>query len=265
MTRGTLQHALTTILSDELSWPREVAAAVADCAHTVAYDQGATIFHAGEPTDLLYLLLTGEVKLYYGTPTGARLLVAIKRGGCWLGFTDFQPSDREEERGQLFTAQTLSRAQVAIMSRLRVARLLQSLPGADLARIVQTHNQRWVELSCRCLTFLTLDVRGRLAHAIGELAKPFGIPDARGKRLRLRLSHEDFADLVGASRPMVSKHLKELAALEIFRKEDGRYVLLQEGALKALASASGPRTVDAERAPTQFSAKPSRRRTAAVA
>ncbi len=243
-----LQHALSTILSDYLGWPPDRAEAVADVAHTVSYEKGATIFQAGEPTDLLYVLISGEVKLYYGTPSGERLLVAITRGGRWLGFTDFQARDpHEQEHRQLFTAQTMSRAKVAIIARARVARLLHDLPGPDLARIVQGLNEHWVELCCRCLTFLTLDVRRRLAHVIAEIAQTFGIPDARGKLLTLRLSHEDFADLVGASRPMVSKHLKELAERGIFRKENGRYVLMQEDALRMLASSGRAPTVFAER------------------
>ena len=70
-----------------------------------------------------------------------------------------------------------------------------------------------------------MDVRSRLAYAIAEVAQTFGIADPRGKLIPLRLSHEDFGELVGASRPMVSKHLKELARAGVFYKQNGRYIL----------------------------------------
>jgi CRP/FNR family cyclic AMP-dependent transcriptional regulator len=229
--------ALCTTLRDGLGWPAEVAAEVSQYAHIVPYEKDATVFHAGESTDLLYVLLAGEVRLYYGTVAGERLLVSIIRSGQLFGDTDFQATDaspRHDE--QLFTAQTLSRSKIAVIARTRVARLLHDLPGADLVRVIQSVDSKWVGLCGRLLTFMTQDVRSRLAQAIGEITKNFGIPDARGKLIALRLSHEDFAELIGASRPMVSKHLKELAQCGIFVKESGRYVILREEALARIAS-----------------------------
>jgi CRP/FNR family cyclic AMP-dependent transcriptional regulator len=232
-----LRNTLCAILRDGFGLPADAATEVAQCAHMISYDKNATVFHAGEVTDLLYVLLSGEVRLYYGTPTGDRLLVTIIRGGQLFGTTDFQATDASPgQHEQLFTAQTLSRCKVAILSRTRVARLLHELPASELVRIVQAVDARWVTLCCRLLTFLTQDVRSRLAYSIREIAKVFGIPDARGKLIGLRLSHEDFAELIGASRPMVSKHLKELAEGGIFVKENGRYIVLREDALAEMAA-----------------------------
>jgi CRP/FNR family cyclic AMP-dependent transcriptional regulator len=225
-----------------LGWPAEAAAGVAECAHSVTYEKDATVFHAGEPTDLLYVLLSGEVKLYYGTAGGERLLVAIARSGQILGFTDLEAGEgRDREQTQLFTAQALSRCKVAIISRARVARALRDLPGEQLVRIMGSLNEEWVRFCCRFLTFLTMNVRSRLAYTIAEIADRFGIADARGKLITLKLSHEDFAELVGASRPMVSKHLKELAKAGIFRKENARYILSRQDALLAMGSSDRPR------------------------
>jgi CRP/FNR family cyclic AMP-dependent transcriptional regulator len=239
-----LRDALCTTLRDGFGWPAETATEVGQYAHIVSYDKNATVFHAGEVTDLLYVLLSGEVRLYYGTPTGDRLLVTIIRGGQLFGTTDFQATDATAEvQEQLFTAQTLSRSKVAMFSRTRVARLLHDLPAPELVRMVQGVDAGWVSLCCRLLTFLTQDVRSRLAYSIREIAEVFGIPDARGKLIALRLSHEDFAELIGASRPMVSKHLKELADRGIFVKENGRYILLQEEALEELVASGTPAAV----------------------
>jgi len=222
----SLHHSLNTILVERLGWPAETAAEIAQCAHVVSYEKDAAVFHAGEPTDLLYVLLSGEAKLYYGTAAGERLLVAIARSGQILGRTDLDAGEsRETEQKQLFTAQALSRCKVAIIAWGRVARALRDLPGQQLVQIVRHINDEWVALCCRFLTFLTMDVRSRLAYTIADIAERFGIPDARGKLITLKLSHEDFAELVGASRPMVSKHLKELAKAGIFAKENARYIL----------------------------------------
>jgi CRP-like cAMP-binding protein len=233
----SLHHALCTTLQDRFGWPAEAAAEVGRYAHIMSYEKDATVFHAGEVSDLLYVLMNGEVRLYYGTVAGDRLLVSIIRSGQLFGATDLQTSDAaSKQQEQLFTAQTLSRSKVAVIARARVARLLEDLPGADLVRIIQRVDSSWAGLCCRLLTFMTQDVRSRLAYSIGEIAKDFGIPDARGKLISLRLSHEDFAEMIGASRPMVSKHLKDMAKSGIFAKQNGRYVILREEALASIAA-----------------------------
>ena len=237
-----LHDALSTILHDGSGWPTEMAAEVARHAHIVSYEKDATVFHAGEQTDLLYVLLSGEIRLYYGTDTGERLLVSIIRSGQMFGSTDFQAIEATPQQEQLFTAQALSRSKVAVIARARVTRLLHDLPGSELVRIVQREHSKWMALSCRLLTFMTQDVRSRLAHTIGEITQTFGIADARGKLIALRLSHEDFAELVGASRPMVSKHLKDFATRGIFMKQNGRYIVLREDALADIAASRQPVT-----------------------
>ncbi|MFI5397440.1 MAG: Crp/Fnr family transcriptional regulator [Candidatus Binatia bacterium] len=224
----TLHHALRTILVDRIGWPFETATEITECAHIVAYEKGATIFHAGESTDLCYVSLSGEVKLYYGSATGQRMLVTILRGGL-LGVTDLGAEDScGSPAGQLFSAQALSRCQVAIIARGRLVRALRDVSGPQLLRIVQSSSEQWTRLCSRFLEFLTMNVRDRLAYAITEIADTFGINDARGKLIALKLSHEDFAELVGASRPMVSKHLKELAQAGIFPKVNGRYIVTRD-------------------------------------
>jgi CRP/FNR family transcriptional regulator len=231
----TWQHALRTTLVDRMLWPAETAAAITQIAHIVEYEKGASVFHPGEPTDLLYLLLSGEARLYYGTASGERLLVHIVRGGQILGFTDFRVKDpHEHDSGQVFLAEVQSRSRVAIIAAARVAAHLCDLPGPELVRVVESVESRWAHLCVRLLTLLTMDVRSRLAYVIHEIARMFGITDARGKLISIRLSHEDFGELVGASRPMISKHLKELAKAGIFVKEEGRYLLLREDLLKKM-------------------------------
>lgn len=245
--------ALCTALLKDLGWPSDIAVEIGQYAHVVAYEKNATIFRAGESADLLYVLLSGEVRSYFGTGDGARLLVSIIRSGQFFGNTDFHATDTNEGREeQLFTAQTSSRCNVAVIGRARVVHRLHELPAEDLVRIIQSIGSKWVILCGRLLTFMTQGVRRRLAQAIGEITKTFGVPHARGKLITLRLSHEDLAELIGASRPMVSKHLKELVQRRILAKESRRYVILQENALAGIASGE-PATLVSEDDPSMCS------------
>jgi CRP-like cAMP-binding protein len=218
---ASLQDALET-----LGWPPEVSCNLSSSAHFLSYERGAAVFHAGEPADLLYVIVSGEVKLYYGDAEGARLLVGICRRGEILGSMDLElAAGDEQEITQLFTAEAMSRCKLAIITKTRAVAAIRDLGAPDVLSLVQRTNRDWVRFCSRFLAFLMMDVRSRLAFAIAEVAETFGIDDPRGRLIPLRLSHEDFGELVGASRPMVSKHLKEMARAGIFYKQNGRYIL----------------------------------------
>ena len=232
-------HALLISALGQCSWPPKAAAELARGAHIVPYEKRSTIFHAGESADLVYVLLSGEVKLQFVGGEGAALLVSIASGGMPLGVfaPDGGPSGERPE--QLFTAQALSRCRVAILPTARVAHVLHQLPTAQLVRILERGREQWTRLCCRLLTYLTMSVRERLLHAIGELADGFGITDALGRTISLRLSHEDFAALVGASRPMVSRHLKELESDGTLARVDGRYRMPPAASSEKLPAGNG--------------------------
>ena len=57
---------------------------------------------------------------------------------------------------------------------------------------------------------LGLDLRERLVCTLGQLCSNFGVMESRGTLLLIHVSHQDLADLVGASRPRVTELLAEL-------------------------------------------------------
>jgi hypothetical protein len=59
-------------------------------------------------------------------------------------------------------------------------------------------------------SFLGLGLRERLGMTLLELCSDFGIEESRGTLLRVSFSHQDFAYLVGATRPRVTEHLAQL-------------------------------------------------------
>jgi len=74
----------------------------------------------------------------------------------------------------------------------------------------QNDLQQWYRLLLRSSSFLNLDLHERIAITLLELASDFGIKESRGALLRASFSHQDIADLVGASRPRVTEHLAQL-------------------------------------------------------
>ncbi len=77
-------------------------------------------------------------------------------------------------------------------------------------RFHQNDLRQWYRLLLRSSSFLNLSLRERITITLLELASDFGIKESRGSLLRASFSHQDIADLVGASRPRVTEHLAQL-------------------------------------------------------
>jgi CRP-like cAMP-binding protein len=68
-----------------------------------------------------------------------------------------------------------------------------------------------------------------------ELARDFGVRDARGILLRPELGHDDLADMIGSSRPMVTRLLGEMTEQGLISRCGRNLVLLENRGLHAAA------------------------------
>jgi CRP-like cAMP-binding protein len=71
-----------------------------------------------------------------------------------------------------------------------------------------------------------LGLHERIAITLLELASDFGIQESRGALLRVSFSHQDIADLVGASRPRVTEHLAQLEREQLVIRQ-GRQLIVR--------------------------------------
>jgi CRP-like cAMP-binding protein len=76
----------------------------------------------------------------------------------------------------------------------------------------------------------------RCASALLKLAGPYGLPQKEGLAIALNLSHDEFADMVGCSRPMANRELKQLEAKGLIRMTCSQFVIIDLKALRAVAT-----------------------------
>jgi CRP-like cAMP-binding protein len=85
---------------------------------------------------------------------------------------------------------------------------------------------------------VSLPLENRLARQLLQLARRFGQRDADGLlRIALKLSQQDVADLLGASRQRVNAGLKKLERSGVLRGAAGRWEVRDLEALEALGAA----------------------------
>ena len=217
------QERLLTKLSS-MGLPRSAATALLERHMLVRYPKGAELFSMGSPADVVFAVLTGLVKVHSSRAGSDPVLVEIAGPGDLVGYADF--ADADGGRSQLFEATALTNTCVALFTRHQIAEVLKSLEPEALLRITEAINSMWSSVVYRYATFLGMSLRKRLEIVLGELAGRFGVPDSRGTLLLPELAQEELAEMIGSSRPMVSKLLTEMTDRGLLIREGRRHILL---------------------------------------
>jgi CRP/FNR family cyclic AMP-dependent transcriptional regulator len=192
------------------------------------YARRIRLFFQGAPADVLMVIINGVVKVYCTQPDGRRFLVELAGPGDVIGYVD--RLDAKGRSCQAFDAQALTNCAVAIISRQRVLKLLAESGNSTIFALFERLNTFWGSLVYRYASMMTLSYRERLESMLLEVAARFGVKDARGTMLTLELGHDDWAEMIGSSRPMVSRLIADMVQNRVLAREGKHYILLANGA-----------------------------------
>ncbi len=67
-----------------------------------------------------------------------------------------------------------------------------------------------------------------------DLARKFGVKDSRGILLIPELGHVDFAEMIGSSRPMVSRLIAEMVANQRLMYDGKHYIVIDHLAIDSV-------------------------------
>jgi len=204
--------------------PKELIDELIEHHTSVTYSKDSVIFLQGSPADLIFWVVSGLVKIYCPLAGGGRTLVRLAGPGDLLGHVDFL--DSEHRRSQAFEAHALTKCSIAIVTREQLNRLLQKLESQQMISLIEGVNSYWSSMAQRFATFLGISFRERLEMTFSELAAKFGVRDTRGTLLMPELSHVDLAEMIGSSRPMVSRLVNEMIEEGSLTRRGKQYVLL---------------------------------------
>lgn len=188
------------------------------------YAKRFRLFLQGAPADVLMLIVNGVVKVHCAQPDGRRFLVELAGPGDLIGYVNVY--DARGRLCQAFEAQALTNCAVALISRQRIIKLLESTDHGMLLDLFERLNSFWAGVAHHYASFMTLSYRERLEAMLAEVASRFGVRDSRGTLLTLELGHEDWAEMIGSSRPMVSRLLAEMVDNQVLSREGKHYILL---------------------------------------
>ena len=192
----------------------------------VSFEKGALAFCEGNTDGMLACILSGYIYVYCPVGDGNRTLVRLAGPGEIIGYPDYL--DEKGRHARMFEAQVASKCTVALFSRDHVARLLSSLPPVALTSIVQSLNTFWSENLRRLAVLLNLPFWDRLTMVLSDLGQRAGVRDSEGIILIPEIGHEDLAEMIGCSRPMVSRLIAQMVESGLLARRGKQYVLLKK-------------------------------------
>jgi CRP/FNR family transcriptional regulator, cyclic AMP receptor protein len=178
------------------------------------YPKGRTIVAEGEPSQSLYILLSGRAKVQRSDTEGKEVILAVLMSGEFFG--EMSLIDDAPRSASVITLESCDF--LAINKENFKAMLTQN---SDLGMAVMRGLVRRLrEADKKIETLALLDVYGRVARVLLDFSENVG-----GERIvKAKLPRQEIAKMIGASREMVSRVMK---GLEI----DGYIVSLPEGKL----------------------------------
>jgi CRP-like cAMP-binding protein len=209
---ATARAKVRARLAEELGLDRATVDALFAAAAIRHFPRGASIYPQGTHRGNGFIVLAGRVSVSVVQPNGQRILCAFYPPGSMFGFPMV-----EGERPRLSAAEAFTPTTVAIVPRREFERVLASLPPALLIRFFNRVLERQARFAMRLVHCAALDLRQRLALTLADLSATFGVLDRDGVRLDLPLTHENLAEMVGASRERVTKTLAALMADGLIR------------------------------------------------
>lgn len=155
------------------------------------------LFRQGDSSAYVFWIKSGIVKLSYLTTQGSEITIALLKSGDVIGDLKADSQTREE------TAQALGDVSCYRMTYNDFKTLLSQ--HATLAwQIFEGTYVRKQKIEYKLRTILTQPVEMCLAATLLDLAEMFGVQCTHGYALEIHLTQQDVADLIGASRSVVS-------------------------------------------------------------
>ncbi len=162
---------------------------------------GEVIFHRDDPGQVLYVIKEGKVKICLISPDGQEISLVVFSKGEYFGelaLLDGLPRSADAIAMEKTECYTLQRSDFhkAIIKTPKIAIQVMEVLCERLRRTDQQVED-----------LIFLDVYGRVAKKLLELAESHGAPIEDGIRIDMRLTQQDLAAMVGASRESVNKVL----------------------------------------------------------
>ena len=181
------------------------------------FPKNTILINEGDVGDSLYVILSGRVKVYASSAEGREFVIDFHGPGEYVGEMSL---DGEPRSASVMTVEPTT---CAIVNRSQFREFLLAHPDFSLHLIEKLiHRIRATTETAKGLALT--DVYGRMSRLLNTLARPVEgrlvVPE--------RLTQQEIADRVGASRDMIGKLMKDLVGGGYLSVDDRTITLLRK-------------------------------------
>ncbi|HEX4232674.1 MAG TPA: Crp/Fnr family transcriptional regulator [Caldimonas sp.] len=183
-----------------------------------AYPANAVLINEGDTADSLFIVLSGRVKVYSNNADGKEIVIATHGAGGYVGELALDGGVRSA------SVMTLEPTTCSVVSGANLREFVAAHP--DFASHLILKLIRSVRQATESVKSLALeDVYERVVRLLNDISDP---AEGGKRNVRERLTQQDIADRVGASREMVSRIFKDLTAGGYLEVASGRIVIARK-------------------------------------
>lgn len=181
----------------------------------LAYARGGLIIQEGELSDALYILISGQVKVYTRDERGRELIYNILKPGEFFGEMFLDGGLRSA------SAKAMDDVQCVVIGPAQFREFMKTYPEfAECLVLKLIARVRHATQQTRSLVFS--DVHSRTVDVLNRLA----VEEGSVRVIQAVVTQQEIADRVGATREMVNQVLRELVRGGFVDRDDQRRIVL---------------------------------------
>ncbi len=211
------------------------------------FPKGSPIYLPSDEAEGVFLLVEGRVKICSFTPDGKQAILAFIEPGELFGELALLDATARDEHAEAAVPCTVVMLPTDLLQRMMEESSALALGVTTLMGLRRKRIER------RLKSLLFRSNRDRLVHLLLELAEQYGERTAEGVLLSIKLSHQDLAAVIGATRETVTVLLGELQLEGFLKVSRQRIVIRAIDRLAGIAEVAVPQMKPGNSSPGKLS------------
>ena len=191
------------------------------------------IFYEGNQSYGLYCIFSGRIKLFKSGVDGRQQIVRLASPGDLLGYRSLFAGEPYHA-----TAEAIEDATVCCIDKAAFFPILARNPDLAL-NVIKKLAQDLREAEDKATSIAQRSVRERMAELLLMLMETYGKPAKKGKKIDLRLSREELAEMIGMTQETAIRLLSDFKKENLIDVKEREITVLDSRALLELARLEG--------------------------
>lgn len=193
------------------------------------YQRGEVIYHEDTPSFGFYYVSKGTVKVFTTDKNGREVILRLARTGDIIGHEYLLG-----ERHHTDSSKALEETICQFLDGNEFMNLMINNPSMSFMIMKKMKEEKDL-IKNRCIDLIRKNVRERLASFFHYMSEYHAEQDEKGLKIRIQLSREEIASLIGTANETAIRFIGEFKELGLIQEEDRVFYILDKKKLGEIA------------------------------